>query len=452
MAGRGSVNPDQGGAHGELRRSFTLRVVAAAAGMVATFLLTVIVVRTLDSRDTAAFFAFLAALSIGPMIGRLGLGPNLIRLIPSESDEAKKREIAGTHLLATVLMSFPTAPFVAFATTASLIGHGDFVPTLVLTSVIITLETARLMLSDIFAAVGRVTASVATMHYIRSTLVLPVVGLAAFLVERPTLVTVLSTYAVAAAVQLAVALAGARKNIAFARITDIAELRTVVGASTRLFSLELSSFLMMSGTIWLANAVFIPLTATHYATAATIAMQVTLLESLAALAVTPPAARLWGQGKRDEVVRLLSNLCTVNVMITSILVLALAAFGRAILGFAYGPDMGDTNVLLVILALSGIIQAALGTSLSLLIIGGHITELARVAVGVLLVFLPLAVAAAVAGGPIALAATSSLGLSALYVGEYVVARKVLPAAPRPHRHLIRAARDLIDDSTRSSTD
>ena len=41
------------------------------------------------------------------------------------------------------------------------------------------------MLSDIFAAVGRVAASVATMHYIRSTMVLPVIGLVAITLESP---------------------------------------------------------------------------------------------------------------------------------------------------------------------------------------------------------------------------------------------------------------------------
>ena len=64
----------------------------------------------------------------------------------------------------------------AFFATAGLIGHGDFIAAFLLTTAIIVIETLRLMLSDIFAAFGRVSASVATMHYIRSTMVLPVVG------------------------------------------------------------------------------------------------------------------------------------------------------------------------------------------------------------------------------------------------------------------------------------
>src|ERR1700759_3023735 len=97
----------------EVRHSFLLGVLAAGAGMIATFLLTVIVVRSLDPRDTAAFFAILAALQIGSIVGRLGLGPNVIRLIPSEPDPQNRRIIAGTHLRATVLLTIVSAPVVA---------------------------------------------------------------------------------------------------------------------------------------------------------------------------------------------------------------------------------------------------------------------------------------------------------------------------------------------------
>jgi len=74
----------------ELRRSFGLRTAAATAGLLSTFLLTVVGVRTLDPGDAAVLLSVLAALSIGPLLGRLGLGPNLIRLLPTEPDTATR--------------------------------------------------------------------------------------------------------------------------------------------------------------------------------------------------------------------------------------------------------------------------------------------------------------------------------------------------------------------------
>lgn len=427
----------------ELKRSFSWRVVAAAAGMISTFLLTVIVVRTLDSKDAAGFFAILAALSIGPLVGRLGLGPNVVRLIPAESDHDKRRIIAGTHLRATAFLTLPTAPFVAFFATAGLIGHGDFVPSFLLTTAIIVIETLRLILSDIFAAYGRVPASVATMHYIRSTMVLPVVGVVAFAMERPTLTILLTAYVAVAAVQFVVALYFARHDVAITKSVGIASLRAAIGNGTRLFSLELSAFLMMSGTIWLANMTFPAITATHYSAATTIAMQVTILESLAALAVTPPAARLWADGKRDHVIRLLSNVATVNTAVTVVLVITLCLFGGLALQIAYGPSMREASTLLVILAASGIVQAALNANISLLIIGGYIREVSRTATMVLAIVMPCAIVAAVVGGPVPLAIVSSSGVALLSIAEWITARSVLDRAPRAHRHLITAARELL---------
>ncbi len=440
------MSDDHADAKRELRHSFSLRVVAAGVGMVATFLLTVIVVRSLDPRDTAAFFAILAALQIGSIVGRLGLGPNVIRLIPSEPDPQKRRIIAGTHLRATVLLTIVSAPVIALCATVGLIGHGDFIPCLVMTTVMIAIETVRMMLSDIFAAVGRVRASVATMHYIRSTMVVPVIGLVALINPHDTLITMLNTYAAVAGIQLLVALWVARRDVTISGSRGLRAVRRAIDAGTRLFSLDLTGFVLVSGTIWLANAAFHAVTATHYSAAATIAGQVTILESLAALAVTPPAARLWALGRKQEVVRLLSNLATVNVAVTVLVVGVLAAVGDTALAFAYGPSMRDANVLLVALACGGIFQAAFGVNISLLIIAGRINELSRTVLIVLVIALPALVVAAFFGGPMALAVTSSCGFAAMWIGEWLTARRLLDQAPRPHRHLIRAIRELVSRS------
>ncbi|GLP81894.1 lipopolysaccharide biosynthesis protein [Mycobacterium antarcticum] len=442
------MSGDATGAKAELRHSFLLRVGAAALGTVATFALTIVVVRTLDARDTATFFAILAALSIGSVVGRLGLGPNVIRLIPSEPDPAKRRLIAGAHLRATMILSAVSAPIVALFATWGLIGHGNFLPALLLTTIVIAIESVRMMLSDIFAAYGRVLASVATMHYVRSAMVVPVVALVALIVERPTLIDVLATYVGVAGFQLLAALWLARNDVAIFGPGGHISLRTAINSGTRLFSLELTAFMMISGTIWLANAAFPPETAIIYSAAATIAMQVTLLESLAALAVTPPAARLWAAGRRDEVVRLLSSLATINTVVVVLVVLAFAAFGDVALEIAYGPEMRGAVSLLVVLACGGIAQGALGVNISLLIICGRINEVSRTALGVLVVFLPCAVAAAFLGGPMQLAIVSTCGMVLLSVSEWLTARKYLEQAPHPRLNLVHAVKELVSERTR----
>jgi O-antigen/teichoic acid export membrane protein len=444
------MNAESTEAKAELRRSFALRVGAAGAGIISTFLLTVIVVRTLDARDTAAFFAILAALPIGSIVGRLGLGQNVVRLIPAEPTIAGRRIVAGTHLQATVLATLPTAPIIAVCATVGLIGHGDFPEALLLTTAMIILEAVRMMLSDIFAAVGRVTASVATMHYFRSAAVLPVVGIVAFGLDDPSMMNLLSAYTGVAAIQVVVALWFARTDISIRFSGVLASLRLAIADGARLFAFEVTAFLIISGSIWLANAAFAPETAAQYSAAMTIATQVTLLEGLAAVAVMPPAARLWAAGRKREVARMLSDLATVNTVITIAVVAALSAFGTMALEFAYGPSMRDAGVLLVILACGGIPQAALSVAASLLIISGEINAVCRTALLVLVVVVPCGIAAAFLGGAMTLAVVAALGLAALYIGLWLTARRFLDQTPLPHWRVITAVRELISETTHRS--
>lgn len=445
---RSQVEPDHLGANRELRQSFIWRTLAAAVGMVSTFALTIIVVRTLDSHEAATFFAILAALSIGPLIGRLGLGPNVIRLIPAEPDPEGRRLIAGIHLRATFLMSCLSAPFIALVGCNGLLGHRNFWPAFVMTTLLIAIESTRLMISDIFAATGRVRSSVATMHYIRSVLVLPIVAALTYILSHPTLVEVLAAYLAVATLQFTAALVHARRDIAlFGSTGGITTLRKAIGEGTQLFTLEFSGFMMMQGTIWFATAIFAPLAATQYAAAATLAMQVTILETLSTLAATPPAARLWAAGRKEDLVRTLSNASTLNTLIAIVVVSLIAAFGPFAIELAYGPAMRPAGTLLLILAASGIIQAIFNVNVTVLIVGGYIKAAARTAAAVLIVALPAAVVAALLGGPLALAIVSSISVAVMSICQWLTARRILASAPHAHLRPIRAARELMNDQS-----
>lgn len=415
--------------HSELRSSFVWRVLAAGGGLVSTFALTIVAYRSLEPRDAAVFFAILAALSIGPLLGRLGLGPNAIRLIAAERGEAQRRAIATSHLVATGLLSLASAPLVAIVATFSLRGAPHYLPTVALTALIIIAESMRLTLSDIFAARGRVRASVAATHHVRSLLVLPVVVITAASVSSPTVLQLLVAYACVACLQLAVLTVLVRSVLSLRTGGEIGVIRSVLGDGARLFTLDLAAFVCLPATIWLANVAFDAADAAKYAAAATLAAQVTVLESLAALAVTPPAARLWVAGKRDEVVRILSAVATLTTAVTVSIVVAFAAFGSAFLGLAYGDSMRDAWAVLVILAAGGIAKTAFGVNATVLIISGRIRQASRTALLVLAVAIPAGVAASMAAGPLGLAAVSALSATAAGAAQCQCAKAVVGAAP-----------------------
>src|SRR6185369_4210452 len=130
-------------------------------------------------------------------------------------------------------LSCISAPVIAFVGCIHLIGHYNFVPVFAMTTGVIVIESMRLMVSDIFAASGRVGASVATMHYIRSLLVLPSVGIVVAVVHRPSLVIVLAAFLSVAALQFAAALVHARHDVAyFGASAKNSELRNAMGQGT----------------------------------------------------------------------------------------------------------------------------------------------------------------------------------------------------------------------------
>jgi O-antigen/teichoic acid export membrane protein len=428
-----------------------LRVIAAAAGMASMLLMTVVVVRSLEAHEAATFFAILASLSFGAKIGCLGMGPNVIRLVAMEPDPAARRKITGTHLQATFLLSCITAPIIAIVGLNGLFGHGSFWPAFVMTTLLIIVETTRLMISDIFTATGRVHASVATMHYIRSVIALPFVAVLVFGLHHKSLFAVLGTYLAVATVQFAIAVVHARKDISYFDVTGgFATLRTAIKEGTQLFSLDLAEFLMLQGTIWLAIALFSPTVATQYAAAVTLAMQVTILESLTGLAVAAPASRLWAAGKKDEVVRMLSNSATLNAFIVVAIVAALTVFGRFVVETAYDSSMAPAATFLLILAVGGIVDASFKRSITMLVVSGTITAAARTAVVVLAIAFPTAVVSAVLAGPTALAAVTSVSIAVMAVAQWRTAQRTLGCAPRAHHHIILAARDLLQDSGAST--
>ena len=430
------------GAKAEFRRSLRWRVATAAGGLLCAFLLTVVAARHLSPADTAVFLSILAALFIGSFLGRLGLGPNAIRLIAADKDATKRRNIAGTHLRATLVLSALTAPIVSVLATAGFTGRTSaHLALIAITSVLVVCESLRLMLSDIFAAHGRIGASVAMTHHVRSMIVLPFV-LVLFTMRSPTLFLIVAVYAIVSGTQLCLALISARREIQLWGPRSHFSLLEAVRHGGLLFTLDLAAFVVLPATVWIASGLFHPTDAAHYAIAATLAQQVTVIEGLSGLAVTPPVIRLWSAGQRREALQMLSAVASVCAALAIGLVVFLGLFGWKLLPLLYGPGLEHAALLLVILAAGGIAKPALGGSVILLIASAHIREAARTA-GIVLVFASLAtILSAVAFGPLGLAIASSCAMSTLSISQCFTARSVIPPVPYPSFRLRKAVRDL----------
>ncbi|MBW0114573.1 lipopolysaccharide biosynthesis protein [Pseudonocardia abyssalis] len=426
----------------ELRRSFGWRMPTAIAGLASTFLVTVVAVRLLDGRDAALFLSVLIALNIGPMIGRLGLGQNVLRLIPAQPDDAGRRRVGGGHLLATLLLSAGTAPVVAVLAGASAAGRPGHLLVVCGVAVLIVLETVRLTLSDVFAAHGLVRWSVAMTHHVRSTVVLPLTLVLVLLPSASAVLSLIGIYVAVSALLLLIGMVRARHLVTIhgAGAASMVVRSVVTGAV--LFATDLAAFAVGQGTVWAATAGLPAEASAQYATAAVLALQITVVESLAAIAVMPAAARLWASGQHERMVRILSAVATLTTAAAVVAVLVLVAAGPLVLHVAYGPELTGAYPMLVILAAAGLAKTSFGINIAVLVISGHARRAAVTALVVLGLAVPAAWWAVGTQDARWLAAVAGGATVVLAVAQWRTAATVVRSAARPHADLRAAWRTL----------
>jgi O-antigen/teichoic acid export membrane protein len=424
----------------EVRRSFGLRIAVALLGLVAAFSMTVLAVRTLSPREATTFLAILAALMVGPMLGRLGLGQSLIRaLAGAPSPGAASAQVKG-HLRATMVLSAVSAPVVAwFATLGADRSRGAV---WALVTVLVVAETLRLTLSDVYAARGQVVRSVSATHHARSIIVLAVLGTAVLGAESSSLVSFLLLYAATSCCLLVLHAVPVMRSVRGTKVRSWHLVRTAVLSGAQLFVLEVGAFLVGRGDVWLSAWAFPAEEALRYSTASVLAMQVTVVEGLANIAIFPVAARLWAAGRRDQVIGLLRASATLTTAVTGLLVVLTWLLAPWVLGVAYGEDLRAAAPLLVVLASGGLAMAVFGGCAVLLVVSGH-ARAAAWSVGLTLaVVIPAGVAAGVLGGPMSLALVSAGSTVVLHVAYGVTCRRVLSEVPLPSLRVRRTLQAL----------
>ncbi len=406
-----------------------MRISVALLGLLAAFAMTVLAVRTLSASEATTFLAILAALMVGPMLGRLGLGQSLIRaLAGARSSDVASAQIKG-HLRATVLLSLVSAPVVAWL--AALGAERSRGAVWAVVTVLVVAETLRLTLSDVYAARGQIVRSVSATHHARSIIVFAVLGAAVLGAETPSLVSFLLLYAATSCCLLVVHAVPVMRSVRGTKVRSWDLVRMAVLSGAQLFVLEVGAFLVGRGDVWLSAWAFPAGEALRYSTASVLAMQVTVVEGLANIAIFPVAARLWAAGRRDQVIGLLRATATLTTAVTGLLVVLAWLLAPWVLGVAYGEDLRAAAPLLVVLASGGLAMAIFGGCAVLLVVSGH-ARAAAWSVGLTLVIvIPAGVAAAVLSGPMTLALVSAGSTVVLHVGYGLTCRRLLGEVPVP---------------------
>ncbi len=418
-----------------------MRTVAAFVGLLASFALTVLAVRRLDDPGSATFLSILAAMMIGPLIGRFGLGTRSMQLLSEETgrpDEA----VVGLHVWTTAAVTALVALPVALVSTIPLAGRSSRWPVVAVAAGLVVVEAVRLTVSDVFAAIGRIGWSVATTHSIRAIGSVAAVGL---LVALGGSLSVLRLVVVQLAVAGVLLLVGLHRLTAASRVprpSDLRPIAHVCKASVAFLGVDLAEFVAGRADVWLASWAFVAHQATRYSTASVLASQVAVPVGLVNVALGPTVARLWRLGLRDELRTAMGAISTLATIFTGVMVAVLWAAGPELMSAIYGHDLRSAGPLTAILATGLLAYGAFGTCIALLVLTDHARQSAVAALAVLGVAIPVAILVAFATGPTGLAVASAAASVALAGSQAVMCRRCLGFAPLPHYDVARAVRVL----------
>jgi O-antigen/teichoic acid export membrane protein len=403
----------------ELRRSLSWRLLVAAVGTVATFALTTVVARTLPPAEVTVFYALLAALMIGPILGRFGLNQWAVRDLAS----VRTRQELGAavalgrhHTRSAAIPAALAAPVISLLFIAG-VSHGRINPWwAVVASVILFGETWRLAMSDVMTGLGQTGWAAALAHQVRAIAVTLAVAL--HLVVWPGELDLDRLLVLMAVVTGSLASAGLYRLWTMPATPSgrprQLDLLALIRRGFPFLVVDLIVVVVARGDVWLAAPTLSEQTAARYGTASVIASQIGIPIGLASLALAPVVAGTVAQGRLDDVERAVRSLATVVAWLLIPGLAVVVVVGRPMLELIYGAPYGAAFPFLVVLMVGNVALALLGAGPVVLLMSGRHWEAMVVAVSWFAFAGPAAIVAAVVGGPMALAVASALTTVGLY--------------------------------------
>jgi O-antigen/teichoic acid export membrane protein len=404
----------------EFRRSLSWRLLAAPIGTLATFVLTAIAARRLTPADLTVFYALLAALMIGPILGRFGLNQWAVKDLASlrtRDDVEAAVALGRRYVISAVAPAALAAPIISGLFIAGISqGRLDLSLTL-LAAVILFAETWRLAIGDVLIGLGQTGWSAVLGHQVRAI----VVTLAVLSVQliAPDALDLNRILGMMALVAVGLVVGGLHRLWTLPARQTSGQIALHVPELLRrgypFLVVDLIVVVVARGDVWLAGPALTDETAARYGTASILGAQIGVPIGLASVALAPVVAGLFAQRKLEAVERAVRSVATlVGYALIPVLV-ASFFFGESLLAWVYGPLYVDAHPYLLVLMIGNLALAVLGAGPVVLLMSGRQRETMVVCVSWFAVAAPTAVIAAIVGGAMALAVASAMTTIGLYL-------------------------------------
>jgi O-antigen/teichoic acid export membrane protein len=356
------------------------RLVVAASGLLTSALLT----RLLSSAEVASYLLAVSVVSLGALVGGLGLPQVVVRLVAqarATSRSSHVRSVLRTAFLIGVpaavgagLLYLVAAAVLDVAILAGNPGLGA-VPWLV--ALWIAAATVSNLLVETFRGLGDIRTAAAVGGPVSAVLVLGALAGAALAAASVALSDVIVMTVAATLAGVTIAVVVLRRVLA--RLPrengEAVAAGSLLRIGTPLFGTGLLLFALTQADLWVVAAVLPAPDLASYAIATRIATLVGL-PLLVTNGVLPPlVAELYSRGRRTELERALRKVTLLSAVPALCLAAIFSIAGRPLLDLVYGPHYTAGAGALALLAIGQVVNVCAGPCGLTLAMSGHQTLL-----------------------------------------------------------------------------
>lgn len=194
---------------------------------------------------------------------------------------------------------------------------------------------------------------------------------------------------------------------------------------------SLMLFFLSQADLWIVALFSDPTKVAHYGLAQRLSALLLLPLATMNAILIPQASRLWTQGRRQELQKLLTVSASLAAAATALGYAVLLAAGGPLVSLLWGPDYAPVSTLCVILGLGQTVHVFGGSSGVLLLALGRQRTVLRITAGSGVLTAALGIFGMVAVGPVGVASAFAFGLAVQTAAFVVTARRTLSLNPTP---------------------
>ena len=354
--------------------------------------------RLLSVDDFGAFLVANSATTVLAVVGRFGLGQTVVRRIaaalalgrPGEARAAAIRVAGLTTLLAAVIGAVVASPLGRWGA-RELVDTPALANAALAVALWLAVDTVRLNLAEIERGYGRVVAATIASQTGRYVLMAVTVGV--LLVSRDHLALGSACWAMAGSgfAILAWVAVDAVRVLGRGSVDENIPARGVMRDGSLVMFWELGGLLLTQIDVFVVSATLGGVAIARYGAAARVAVLLALPLAAINLALPAIVAELHAVRNFERLETVLRATAAAATALAGAVIVVMTFGGGELLRVVFGPSYERGNVVLLVLALGQLGNVVCGSCGLVLVMTGHQRTAARIAIGAIVVAVPLVI-------------------------------------------------------------